>query len=316
MGKKLVIGSSGQIGVELIEQLAKDFGANQVIASDIKSIFDKKNSAVEYVTLDVLDKEKLFKIIKDHNISEVYLLAAMLSAIAEKNSQLAWDLNMKGLFNILDLAKEKHIEKIFWPSSIAVFGPTSPKLNTPQSTLLEPSTVYGISKMSGERWCEYYFLKFGVDVRSLRYPGIISYKSQPGGGTTDYAIEIFHAAINQGFYNSFISHEVTLPMIYMKDAIRAIMEIMRADRKTLSINSSYNLAAISFNPAEIANEIKLLFPDFKITYSPDFRNKIALSWPSIIDDSVARKDWDWKHEFDLKKTILEMINGIKNSVFN
>ena len=316
MGKKLVIGSSGQIGVELIEQLAKDFGANQVIASDIKSIFDKKNSAVEYVTLDVLDKEKLFKIIKDHNISEVYLLAAMLSAIAEKNSQLAWDLNMKGLFNILDLAKEKHIEKIFWPSSIAVFGPTSPKLNTPQSTLLEPSTVYGISKVSGERWCEYFFLKYGVDVRSLRYPGIISYKSQPGGGTTDYAIEIFHAAINQGFYNSFISHEVILPMIYMKDAIRATMEIMRADRKTLSINSSYNLAAISFNPAEIANEIKLLFPDFKITYSPDFRNKIALSWPSIIDDSVARKDWDWKHEFDLKKTILEMINGIKNSVFN
>jgi nucleoside-diphosphate-sugar epimerase len=316
MGKKLVIGSSGQIGVELIEQLAKDFGANQVIASDIKSVFDKKNSAVEYVTLDVLDKEKLFKTIKDYNISEVYLLAAMLSAIAEKNIQLAWDLNMKGLFNILDLAKEKHIEKIFWPSSIAVFGPTSPKLNTPQSTLLEPSTVYGISKMSGERWCEYYFLKYGVDVRSLRYPGIISYKSQPGGGTTDYAIEIFHAAINQGFYNSFISYEVTLPMIYMKDAIRATMEIMRADRKTLSINSSYNLAAISFNPAEIANEIKFLFPEFKITYSPDFRNEIALSWPSIIDDSVARKDWGWKHEFDLKKTILEMVNGIKNSVFN
>ena len=316
MGKKLVIGSSGQIGVELIEQLAKDFGANQVIASDIKSVFDKRNSAVEYVTLDVLDKEKLFKTIKDHNISEVYLLAAMLSAIAEKNIQLAWDLNMKGLFNILDLAKEKHIEKIFWPSSIAVFGPTSPKLNTPQSTLLEPSTVYGISKMSGERWCEYYFLKYGVDVRSLRYPGIISYKSQPGGGTTDYAIEIFHAAINQGFYNSFISYEVTLPMIYMKDAIRATMEIMRADRKTLSINSSYNLAAISFNPAEIANEIKFLFPEFKITYSPDFRNEIALSWPSIIDDSVARKDWGWKHEFDLKKTILEMVNGIKNSVFN
>ena len=316
MGKKLVIGSSGQIGVELIEQLAKDFGANQVIASDIKSVFDKRNSAVEYVTLDVLDKEKLFKTIKDHNISEVYLLAAMLSAIAEKNIQLAWDLNMKGLFNILDLAKEKHIEKIFWPSSIAVFGPTSPKLNTPQSTLLEPSTVYGISKMSGERWCEYYFLKYGVDVRSLRYPGIISYKSQPGGGTTDYAIEIFHAAINQGFYNSFISYEITLPMIYMKDAIRATMEIMRADRKTLSINSSYNLAAISFNPAEIANEIKFLFPEFKITYSPDFRNEIALSWPSIIDDSVARKDWGWKHEFDLKKTILEMVNGIKNSVFN
>jgi len=316
MGKKLVIGSSGQIGVELIEQLAKDFGANQVIAADIKLVLEGKNSDVEYVTLDVLDKEKLFKIIKEHNISEVYLLAAMLSAIAEKNIQLAWDLNMKGLFNILDLAKEKHIEKIFWPSSIAVFGPTSPKLNTPQSTLLDPTTVYGISKMSGERWCEYYFLKFGVDVRSLRYPGILSYKSPPGGGTTDYAIEIFHAAINHGFYDSFIAKEVTLPMIYMEDAIRATTQIMQADRKNLSINSSYNLAAISFNPEEIANEIKLIFPEFKITYTPDFRNNIALSWPSIIDDSFARKDWGWKHDFDLKKTILEMVNGIKNSVFN
>jgi len=312
MGKKLVIGSSGQIGVELIEQLAKDFDPNQVIAADIKLVSEGKTLGVEYITLDVLDKEKLFEIIKQHNISEVYLLAAMLSAIAEKNIQLAWDLNMKGLFNILDLAKEKHIEKIFWPSSIAVFGPTSPKLNTPQTTLLEPSTVYGISKMSGERWCEYYFLKYGVDVRSLRYPGIISYKSPPGGGTTDYAIEIFHAAINDGFYDSFIAKEVTLPMVYMQDAIRATMEIMQVERKKLTINSSYNLAAISFSPEEIANEIKLLFPEFQITYSPDFRNNIALSWPSIIDDSFARNDWGWKHNFDLKKTTLEMVNGIKN----
>ena len=312
MGKKLVIGSSGQIGVELIEQLAKDFGPNQVIAADIKTVSKRKTLGVEYVTLDVLDKEKLFEIIKEHHISEVYLLAAMLSAIAEKNIQLAWDLNMKGLFNILDLAKEKHIEKIFWPSSIAVFGPTSPKLNTPQSTLLEPCTVYGISKMSVERWCEYYFLKYGVDVRSLRYPGIISYKSPPGGGTTDYAIEIFHAAINLGFYDSFIAKEVTLPMVYMNDAIRATMEIMQVDRKKLTINSSYNLAAISFNPEEISNEIKLLFPEFKITYSPDFRNDIALSWPSVIDDSFARNDWGWEHNFDLKKTTLEMVNGIKN----
>ena len=312
MGKKLVIGSSGQIGVELIEQLAIDFGPNQVIAADIKTVSKRKTLGVEYVTLDVLDKEKLFEIIKEHHISEVYLLAAMLSAIAEKNIQLAWDLNMKGLFNILDLAKEKHIEKIFWPSSIAVFGPTSPKLNTPQSTLLEPSTVYGISKMSGERWCEYYFLKYGVDVRSLRYPGIISYKSPPGGGTTDYAIEIFHAAINLGFYDSFSAKEVTLPMVYMNDAIRATMEIMQVDRKKLTINSSYNLAAISFNPEEISNEIKLLFPEFKITYSPDFRNDIALSWPSVIDDSFARNDWGWEHNFDLKKTTLEMVNGIKN----
>ena len=312
MGKKLVIGSSGQIGVELIEQLAIDFGPNQVIASDIKTVSEGKTLGVEYITLDVLDNEKLFEIIKQHNISEVYLLAAMLSATAEKNIQLAWDLNMKGLFNILDLAKEKHIEKIFWPSSIAVFGPTSPKLNTPQSTLLEPSTVYGISKMSGERWCEYYFLKYGVDVRSLRYPGIISYKSPPGGGTTDYAIEIFHAAINHGFYDSFIAKEVTLPMVYMQDAIRATMEIMQVERKKLSINSSYNLAAISFNPEEIFNEIKLLFPEFQITYNPDFRNNIALSWPSIIDDSFARNDWGWKHNFDLKKTTLEMVNGIKD----
>ncbi len=312
MGKKLVIGSSGQIGVELIEQLAKDFGPNQVIAADIKLVSEGKTLGVEYITLDVLDKEKLFEIIKQHNISEVYLLAAMLSAIAEKNIQLAWDLNMKGLFNILDLAKEKHIEKIFWPSSIAVFGPTSPKLNTPQTTLLEPSTVYGISKMSGERWCEYYFLKYGVDVRSLRYPGIISYKSPPGGGTTDYAIEIFHAAINHGFYDSFIAKEVTLPMVYMQDAIRATMEIMQVERKKLTINSSYNLAAISFSPEEIANEIKLLFPEFQITYSPDFRNNIALSWPSVIDDSFARNDWGWEHNFDLKKTTLEMVNGIKN----
>jgi nucleoside-diphosphate-sugar epimerase len=312
MGKKLVIGSSGQIGVELIEQLAKDFGPNQVIAADIKLVSEGKTLGVEYITLDVLDKEKLFEIIKQHNISEVYLLAAMLSAIAEKNIQLAWNLNMKGLFNILDLAKEKHIEKIFWPSSIAVFGPTSPKLNTPQSTLLEPSTVYGISKMSGERWCEYYFLKYGVDVRSLRYPGIISYKSPPGGGTTDYAIEIFHAAINHGFYDSFIAKEVTLPMVYMQDAIRATMEIMQVERKKLTVNSSYNLAAISFSPEEIANEIKLLFPEFQITYSPDFRNNIALSWPSVIDDSFARNDWGWKHNFDLKKTTLEMVNGIKD----
>jgi len=312
MGKKLVIGSSGQIGVELIEQLAKDFGPNQVLAADIKLVSEGKTLGVEYITLDVLDKEKLFEIIKQHNISEVYLLAAMLSAIAEKNIQLAWDLNMKGLFNILDLAKEKHIEKIFWPSSIAVFGPTSPKLNTPQTTLLEPSTVYGISKMSGERWCEYYFLKYEVDVRSLRYPGIISYKSPPGGGTTDYAIEIFHAAINDGFYDSFIAKEVTLPMVYMQDAIRATMEIMQVERKKLTINSSYNLAAISFSPEEIANEIKLLFPEFQITYSPDFRNNIALSWPSVIDDSFARNDWGWEHNFDLKKTTLEMVNGIKN----
>ena len=312
MGNKLVIGSSGQIGVELTEQLSKIHGPNNVIASDIKPRLKNKIKGVEYLTLDVLDKPKLLEVIKKYKIKEVYLLAALLSAVAEKNIQFAWDLNMQGLFNVLDLAKEKYINKIFWPSSIAVFGPTSPKLNTPQTTILEPSTVYGISKMAGERWCEYYFLKFGVDVRSLRYPGIISYKSPPGGGTTDYAVEIFHAAVNKGNYKCFIEKDITLPMIYMDDAIRATIELMNIDRKDLSINSSYNLSGMSFAPNEIADELKKHYPNFKMTYEKDFRNDIAVTWPSVIDDSLARKDWNWNHEYDLRKTTIEMVNGIKD----
>jgi len=310
MGNKLIIGSSGQIGVELIEQLSKLHGADKIIASDIKSETKNIIEGVTYLTLDVLDKEKLLDTVKKYNISEVYLLAAMLSAVAEKNIQFAWDLNMKGLFHVLDLAKENYIKKIFWPSSIAVFGPTSPKIGTPQTTILEPSTVYGISKMSGERWCEYYFLKYGVDVRSLRYPGIISYKSPPGGGTTDYAIEIFHSVINKNSYDCFIEEDVQLPMIYMDDAIRATLELMNCDRKKLSINSSYNLSGISFSPKEIALAIKKIHTDFSITYNPDFRNNIALSWPSSIDDSIARKDWLWSHEFNLEKTVEKMLFGI------
>lgn len=316
MGKKLVIGASGQIGVELIEMLSTIFGSSQVIASDIKPFKEIKTQGVDYIPLDVLDKSKLLKIIKEHNISEVYLLAAMLSALAEKKIESAWNLNMQGLFNVLDLAKEKHIDKVFWPSSIAVFGPTSPKINTPQSTLLEPSTVYGISKMAGERWCEYYFLKYGVDVRSLRYPGIISYKSPPGGGTTDYAIEIFYAAINNQIYKSFINENVSLPMLYMNDAIQATIEIMNVDRKKLTVNSSYNISAISFNPKEITKEIQRIFPDFRISYEIDFRNEIALSWPSVIDDSIARKDWNWNPAYNLRKTTLEMINGISKQLAN
>ena len=310
MGNKLVIGSSGQIGVELIEQLSKIHGPNNVIASDIKPRLKNKIKGVEYLTLDVLDKPKLLEVIKKYKIKEVYLLAALLSAVAEKNIQFAWDLNMQGLFNVLDLAKEKYINKIFWPSSIAVFGPTSPKLNTPQTTILETTTVYGISKMAGERWCEYYFLKFGVDVRSLRYPGIISYKSPPGGGTTDYAVEIFHAAVNKGNYKCFIEKDITLPMIYMDDAIRATIELMNIDRKDLTINSSYNLSGMSFAPNEIANELKKHYPNFKMTYEKDFRNDIAVTWPSVIDDSLARKDWKWNHEYDLRKTTIEMLKGI------
>ena len=310
MGNKLIIGSSGQIGVELIEQLSKLYGADKIIASDIKPATKNIIEGVTYLTLDVLDKEKLLGTVKKYNISEVYLLAAMLSAVAEKNIQFAWDLNMKGLFHVLDLAKENYIKKIFWPSSIAVFGPTSPKIGTPQNTILEPSTVYGISKMSGERWCEYYFLKYGVDVRSLRYPGIISYKSSPGGGTTDYAIEIFHSVIEKNSYDCFIEEDLQLPMIYMDDAIRATLELMNCDRKKLSINSSYNLSGISFSPKEIALAIKKIYTDFSITYNPDFRNNIALSWPSSIDDSIARKDWLWSHEFNLEKTVEKMLFGI------
>ena len=310
MGNKLVIGSSGQIGVELVEQLSKIHGPNNVIASDIKPRLKNKIKGVENLTLDVLDKPKLLEVIKKYKIKEVYLLAALLSAVAEKNIQFAWDLNMQGLFNVLDLAKEKYINKIFWPSSIAVFGPTSPKLNTPQTTILEPSTVYGISKIAGERWCEYYFLKFGVDVRSLRYPGIISYKSPPGGGTTDYAVEIFHAAVNKGNYKCFIEKDITLPMIYMDDAIRATIELMNIDRKELTINSSYNLSGMSFAPNEIADELKKHYPNFKMTYEKDFRNDIAVTWPSVIDDSLARKDWNWNHEYDLRKTTIEMLKGI------
>jgi nucleoside-diphosphate-sugar epimerase len=315
MGNILIIGSSGQIGVELIEQLSKLHGADKIIASDIKPTTKNIIEGITYLTLDVLDKEKLLGTVKKYNISEVYLLAAMLSAVAEKNIQFAWDLNMKGLFHVLDLAKENYIKKIFWPSSIAVFGPTSPKIGTPQTTILEPSTVYGISKMSGERWCEYYFLKYGVDVRSLRYPGIISYKSPPGGGTTDYAIEIFHSVINKNSYDCFIEEDVQLPMIYMDDAIRATLELMNSDRKKLSINSSYNLSGISFSPKEIALAIKKIHTDFSITYNPDFRNNIALSWPSSIDDSIARKDWLWGHEFNLEKTVEKMLSGITTLKF-
>lgn len=311
MANILVIGSSGQIGVELVEYLVKIYGSNKIIASDINLSLNQKLQGVTYLKLDVLDKVKLFEIVKKYDISEVYLLAALLSAIAEKNIQFAWDLNMKGLFHVLDLAKEKHIKKIFWPSSIAVFGSTSPKINTPQTTILEPSTVYGISKMSGERWCEYYFLKYGVDVRSLRYPGILSYKSPPGGGTTDYAIEIFHSAIEKESYECFIEEDIELPMIYMEDALRATIELMNYERKKLSINSSYNLSGISFTPKEITSLIKKSYPDFLISYNPDFRNKIALTWPSSIDDSCARNDWNWVHQYDLENITKKMLDGIK-----
>ncbi len=305
----LVIGSSGQIGTELVEELRKIYGNNSVIASDIKTPQIKQTGPFE--ELNILDKEQLLYVINKYNIKEVYLLAAMLSATAEKNPDFAWELNMNSLFNVLNLAKEKIIDKIFWPSSIAVFGPTTPKENTPQYTVMEPSTVYGISKQSGERWCQYYYEKFNVDVRSVRYPGLIGYKSLPGGGTTDYAVDIFHQAIKTNSYECFLTKDTALPMMYMEDAIKATVQIMQAPKETIKIRSSYNLAGISFTPDEISEEIKKTYPSFKISYKEDFRQQIADSWPKSIDDSYAQHDWNWKPKHSLKSMTKEMLINLE-----
>lgn len=313
MGKKLVIGSSGQIGTELIYALTKMHGDNQVVATDIHPKHEGIYEGVQFVKMDVLDSSHLASVVKKHQISEVYLLAALLSAVSESKIKSAWDLNMNGLFNVLELARQGLIKKIFWPSSIAVFGPSSPKENAPQNALLEPTTVYGISKSAGERWCAYYHQKFNIDVRSIRYPGIISYKSLPGGGTTDYAVDIFHEAIKHQHYNCFIEKDVYLPMMYMDDAIRATIELMHADKTKLSPFQSYNISAISFSPNDLVEEIKTHIPDFKVNYKIDFRNNIAKSWPSSIDDQQARKDWGWKEEYDLRKMAFKMIDGIRSN---
>lgn len=307
MKKILVIGSKGQIGGELVEALRNIYGQENVVSSDIK---EDDNTNGIYERLDVLNKENLFSVIKKHAVNEVYLLAALLSATAEKNPAFGWKLNMESLFNILDLAKEKHITKVYWPSSIAVFGPTTPKINTPQYTIMEPNTVYGISKLAGERWCEYYYHKYHVDVRSLRYPGLIGWKSMPGGGTTDYAVEIFHQAIKTKQYECFLNENTTLPMMYMEDAIRATIELMQADPTCLSIRSSYNLAGMSFNPKEISSEIKKFIPDFNIVYKPDYRQQIADSWPQSIDDKEAKNDWNWEPRYNLEKLTQTMIKNL------
>lgn len=310
--KILVIGSSGQIGTELVQQLREIYGVDSVIASDMKATEQAKEGPFE--VLDILDKNRLHEIVKNHKVTQVCLLAALLSATAEKNPSFAWQLNMDGLFHVLDLAKEKIISKVYWPSSIAAFGPNTPKNNTPQYTIMEPSTVYGISKQAGERWCEYYFNKYNVDVRSLRYPGLIGWKSAPGGGTTDYAVHIFHEALKNGKYECFLSEDTALPMMYMPDAIRATIEIMQAESKKIKIRSSYNLGGISFSPKEIANEIKKHIPEFSITYKPDFRQQIADSWPKSIDDSCAQKDWGWKVAYNLPVMIDEMLKNLKKNI--
>jgi nucleoside-diphosphate-sugar epimerase len=314
MSKILVIGSAGQIGSELVMALRERFGNDNVIASDVRNAPDDVMNSGAFETLDVMDMKALRDVIAKHKVETVYLLAAMLSGSAEKNPKKAWDLNMVGLLNILDLAKEGVIKKVFWPSSIAVFGPTTPKKDTPQLTIMEPSTVYGISKQAGERWCEYYYNKHSVDVRSIRYPGLISYKTEAGGGTTDYAVEIFYDALKEGKYECFLKEDAALPMMFMPDAIRATIDLMETDSKNVKIRSSYNLSGISFNPKEIAEEIKKRIPNFTITYKPDFRQAIAESWPGSIDDSEARKDWGWKHEYDLSKMTDIMLEEVKKKV--
>lgn len=308
--KILVIGASGQIGVELTLGLRKMYGSATVIASDLREENELLKGTGPYVSLDVMNKEMLHVQVIRQNVTQIYLLAAILSATGEKNPHLAWHLNMQGLLNVLDIAKEEKLQKVYWPSSIAVFGPTSPKQNCPQQTIIEPTTVYGISKFAGEFWCNYFFMKFGVDVRSLRYPGLISYKSAPGGGTTDYAVEIFMEALEEKKYTCFLKPDTYLPMMYMPDAIRATIELMEADAKKISVRTSYNIAAISFSPNEIATEIKKHIPDFSINYKPDYRQYIADSWPQSIDDSVARRDWGWKHQYDLHKITLDMITNL------
>jgi nucleoside-diphosphate-sugar epimerase len=309
--KILIIGACGQIGTELTQKLREIYGVENVIASDIRKLnIDVVNSG-PFEVLNALDFNQIQHLVEVHQIDEVYLMAALLSATAEKNPAFAWDLNMNSLFHVLNLAKAGKIKKIFWPSSIAVFGPTTPRENTPQYTIMEPSTVYGISKQTGERWCEYYHNVYGVDVRSIRYPGLISWSSPPGGGTTDYAIDIFHKAIAKKKYDCFLSSETKMPMMYMDDAIAATIQIMQSPKEQVKIRSSYNLAAMSFTPTEIAKEIKKHIPEFEITYHPDFRQKIADSWPASIDDSAAREDWNWKHQFDISSMTKDMLDHLK-----
>nr|WP_299170593.1 NAD-dependent epimerase/dehydratase family protein [uncultured Allomuricauda sp.] len=307
----LILGACGQIGTELTMELRAKYGTETVIASDIREGTDSLMATGPFEILDATNYEAIEDVVMHYEIDEVYLMAAMLSATAEKFPMRAWNLNMNSLFNVLNLAKEKKISKIFWPSSIAVFGPNTPKENTAQNVVMEPSTVYGISKQSGERWCEYYFNKFGVDVRSVRYPGLISWKTMPGGGTTDYAVEIYHKALEEGTYDCFLNKDTKLPMMYMDDAIRATIGLMESPGENLKVRSSYNLGSMSFSPQEIAESIQSHIPNFKVTYNPDFRQEIADSWPSSIDDSSAKNDWNWNPQFDLNSTTEEMLKNLK-----
>lgn len=307
----LIIGAAGQIGTELTAALRQKYGSDIVIASDIKEMDFNLVPEGPFEILDATDFDHIQKIVEQYKITEVYLMAAMLSAVAEKAPMKAWDLNMNSLFHVLNLAKDGKIQKVFWPSSIAIFGSSTPKTNTPQLTITEPNTVYGISKLTGERWCEYYFNRYGVDVRSIRYPGLISYKTPPGGGTTDYAVEIYHEALKENKYTCFLKEDTELPMMFMDDAIRATIDLMEADKEKIKIRSSYNLAGLSFTPKEIAQNIQRYLPEFEIDYDPDFRQAIADSWPDSIDDSSARKDWGWESQISLDRMTQIMLKNLE-----
>ena len=313
--KILIIGACGQIGTELTAKLRATYGVNNVVASDIRKLNnDVVNNGI-FEVINALDYNQIEHLIEQYQITDVYLMAALLSATAEKNPAFAWDLNMNSLFHVLNLAKAGKIKKIFWPSSIAVFGPTTPRHDTPQYTIMEPSTVYGISKQTGERWCEYYNKQYGVDVRSIRYPGLISWSTEAGGGTTDYAVDIYHKAITEGKFTSFLSENTELPMMYMDDAIKATIQIMQAPVEEIKIRSSYNLAAMSFTPKQIGEEIQKQYPNFELSYKSDFRQKIADSWPASIDDTSARQDWGWKNDFDLTTMTEDMFKNLNEHIY-
>lgn len=312
--KILVIGAAGQIGSELVMALRKTYGDSNVYATDIKDAPADIKKSGPFQLLDVMDDKRLIHFVIRYKITQIYHLAAVLSGNAERLPLQAWDINMRSLLNILDLAREVGVRKIFWPSSIAVFGKTTPKENTPQLTIMEPNTVYGISKLAGERWCEYYVNRYGLDIRSIRYPGLISYKTEAGGGTTDYAVEIFYDAIESGKYECFLKPDTALPMMFMPDAIRATIDLVEAPEEKVKIRSSYNLSGISFDPETLASEIKKHIPGFTISYKPDFRQQIAESWPGSIDDADARADWGWKHEYDLARMTDIMLKEIKKKL--
>lgn len=312
--KVLIVGAGGQIGVELTLALRKLYGNDNVVASDIREEHALLKGTGPFVILNAMDAQAMHELVKKEGITQIYLLAALLSATGEKDPKKAWDINMNSLLQVLELGVQEKLTKIYWPSSIAVFGPTTPRQETPQKTIVEPRTVYGISKYAGELWCQYYNQRWGLDVRSLRYPGLISWKSEPGGGTTDYAVEIYHEALKHGKYTSFLSENTYLPMMYMDDAIRGTIELMEAPAEQIKSRMSYNLSAMSFSPKEIAAAIQKHIPDFKIDYAPDFRQQIADGWPQSIDDSAARQDWGWKHRFDLEKMTADMLTHLKESL--